>query len=145
MNKKLYRSTRQKALAGVCGGIAEYFDIDVTLVRLGWVVLLFLEGVGLILYILAAIIIPQQPGYSNDTSETGHADQSSDASYTKEVPGRSNAIMIIGLIMIGVGGIMLLNRIFPGWRILRELKVLGWPLILILVGAAIIFSSIRKK
>ena len=59
--KKLYKSSTDKKLAGVCGGIAEYFDIDSTLVRLGWVVFCALGGSGLLAYIIAAIIIPERP------------------------------------------------------------------------------------
>lgn len=61
--KKLYRSRENAMLAGVCGGIGEYFDIDPTLVRLAWVVLGFCGGVGIWAYIIAAIIIPQRPQY----------------------------------------------------------------------------------
>ena len=59
--KKLYKSSTDKKLAGVCGGIAEYFDIDSTLVRLGWVVFSLLGGSGLLAYIIAAIIMPDRP------------------------------------------------------------------------------------
>ena len=57
--KKLYRSDENKMLAGVCGGIAEYFVVDPTLIRLAWVVFSLLGGSGLLAYILAAIIIPR--------------------------------------------------------------------------------------
>ena len=57
--KKLYRSDENKMLAGVCGGIAEYFGVDATLIRLAWVVFSLLGGSGLLAYILAAIIIPR--------------------------------------------------------------------------------------
>ena len=57
--KKLYRSDENKLLAGVCGGIAEYFGVDPTLIRLAWVVFSLLGGSGLLAYILAAIIIPR--------------------------------------------------------------------------------------
>ena len=63
MGKKLYLSETDKKISGVCGGIAEYFDIDSTLVRLAWVVLslAFSLGIGgLIVYIMAAIIIPKR-------------------------------------------------------------------------------------
>ena len=53
-NKKLYKSSVNRMLCGVCGGIAEYFDIDPTLVRLVWVIITLMGGAG----ILAAIIIP---------------------------------------------------------------------------------------
>ena len=57
--KKLYRSDENKMLAGVCGGIAEYFGVDPTLIRLAWVVFSLLGGSGLLAYILAAIILPR--------------------------------------------------------------------------------------
>ena len=58
-NKRLYKSSVNCMLCGVCGGIAEYFDIDPTLVRLAWVVLTFFGGSGILAYIIAAIIIPK--------------------------------------------------------------------------------------
>lgn len=61
MNKKLYKSNTNKMLEGVCGGIAEYFGIDPTIVRLAWVVFCALGGSGILAYILAAIIIPSAP------------------------------------------------------------------------------------
>ena len=63
MNKRLYKSRNDKMLDGVCGGIAEYFDIDPTLVRLGWVLFCILGGSGILAYIIAAIIIPCSPQY----------------------------------------------------------------------------------
>ena len=59
--KKLYKSNTDKKIAGVCGGIAEYFNIDPTLVRLGWVVFCALGGSGLLAYIIMAIIMPSRP------------------------------------------------------------------------------------
>ena len=61
MEKKLYKSETNKMLAGVCGGIAEYFNIDPKLVRLGWVVFCALGGSGLLAYIIMAIIVPSRP------------------------------------------------------------------------------------
>ena len=62
MSKRLYLSESDKKISGVCGGIGEYFDIDSTLVRLGWVVLtVFSAGIGgLLVYIVACIVIPKQ-------------------------------------------------------------------------------------
>ena len=61
MNKRLYKSNKNKVLCGVCGGIAEYFNVDPTLVRLGWIVFCALGGSGLLAYIIAAVIIPNDP------------------------------------------------------------------------------------
>lgn len=59
--KKLYRINEGKMLAGVCGGIAEYFNIDATIVRLGWVFASLFVGSGLFAYIIALIIMPEKP------------------------------------------------------------------------------------
>ena len=63
MNKRLYKSNENKMVCGVCGGIAEYFDIDPTLVRLGWVLFCALGGSGILAYLIAAIVIPHRPEY----------------------------------------------------------------------------------
>lgn len=61
MTKRLYRSRRDVIICGVCGGIAEYFDVDPTIVRLVAVVLIFGWGSGFIAYLVGAIIIPKNP------------------------------------------------------------------------------------
>ena len=62
MQKKLYRTREGKQLCGVCGGIAKYFDIDPTIVRVIWV-LVALSGAGILAYIACAFIIPEEPHY----------------------------------------------------------------------------------
>ncbi len=57
---KIFRSRTQRMVAGVCGGIGEYFGIDPTIVRLGFVLLSLMVGGGLLVYILAAIILPEE-------------------------------------------------------------------------------------
>ena len=63
MNKRLYKSNTDKMLDGVCGGIAEYFDLDPTVIRLAWVVFCAMGGCGILAYIIAAIVIPRNPVY----------------------------------------------------------------------------------
>jgi len=66
--KRLYRSRRDVFLAGVCGGIAEYFNIDASLIRLGMVILtLASSGLGLIAYLVAAVVIPEDPNREGST------------------------------------------------------------------------------
>ena len=60
MNKKLYRNTQSKLIAGVCSGLAEYVNIDPTVVRLIWA-LIGLSGAGIVAYLVAALIIPEKP------------------------------------------------------------------------------------
>ena len=61
MEKKLYKSATDKKIAGACGGIAQYFGIDSTLVRLGLVLFCLLGGSGLLFYIICAVVIPDEP------------------------------------------------------------------------------------
>ena len=61
MEKKLYRSTTDKKIAGVCGGLAQYLNIDSTIIRLVWLLLILFAGCGLLAYIIAALVIPNPP------------------------------------------------------------------------------------
>ena len=63
---KLYRSESTRLLCGVCAGIAEYFDLDPTLIRLAWARVCFLGGSGILAYIIAAIIIPSESTRNNN-------------------------------------------------------------------------------
>ncbi len=126
--KKLYRSDRQKVLAGVCGGLAEYFDVDVSIIRLIWLLLFLFWGTGLLAYIVAALVIPRNP-YPFETEHEGGSAQA-----------RSNAVILIGLILIFVGGLALLNEFVPG--IIRKFFLPG---LLILSGLLIILSSFKNR
>lgn len=61
MKKRLYKSNTDKKLDGVCSGIANYFNIDPTLVRLAWVIFSLAGGSGVLAYIIAAIVMPREP------------------------------------------------------------------------------------
>ena len=77
MNKKLYRSRTKRTLSGVCGGLEDYFDIDVTIIRLVWVLISILSGgfPGIVAYVIAVFIIPEQPvGYHNEDKYRGNSD-----------------------------------------------------------------------
>lgn len=60
MKKRLYKSSTDKKVCGVCGGIANYFDVDPTVIRLIWVIFTLVGGSGLIAYIIASIIMPDE-------------------------------------------------------------------------------------
>ena len=61
MEKKLYRSREDKKLAGVCGGLAKFFGIDPSIVRLIWALAILCAGTGLLAYIVCAFVIPEEP------------------------------------------------------------------------------------
>ena len=62
MSKKLYRVQEGRMICGVCAGVGEYFNVDPTLVRLGFVLFSALGGSGLLVYIVAALLMPMKPG-----------------------------------------------------------------------------------
>ena len=90
--KKLYRSRKDAKIAGVCGGIAEYFDVDATIIRLLAVLTIFFGGGGIIAYIVAWIIIPLAPVEEGSASgkqakpkkEETHSETTVDAEFTED-------------------------------------------------------------
>ncbi|MEK7649580.1 MAG: PspC domain-containing protein [Patescibacteria group bacterium] len=149
-HRKLYRSQDDRILAGVCGGLAEYFDIDPVLIRIVFVVF-SMGGMGLFAYIILALIIPTKehgahirPNASGKASEFVEeaADKVKEVFHdisenTKEQSHGSRGRNFIGAIIIGVGLLALLHQVFPafwfGWR-------MAWPLVLVLIGFWIIKS-----
>ena len=61
MEKKLYRSNTNKKIAGVCAGLAEYLNIDPTIIRLIWALVALFAGAGIIAYLVCALVIPEKP------------------------------------------------------------------------------------
>ena len=80
MGKRLYKSTKSKMLSGVCGGIAEYFSIDPTLVRLAWAILTLCTAAfpGILLYIIFAIVIPKDTDINNQPEQSNNSSKSDD-------------------------------------------------------------------
>ena len=93
MKKKLTKSQKNRMIAGVCGGLAEYFKIDPTIVRLIFVVFALLKGAGILLYLIAAIVIPSQEYFDDDIDSMKSANcnendtQSKEFSENKKRPG----------------------------------------------------------
>ena len=61
MKKKLYKSQKDRKLEGVCGGIGEYLDIDSSIIRIIWLILVLCAGTGLLAYIICAIVLDDNP------------------------------------------------------------------------------------
>lgn len=140
MEKRLYRSSRNKVLAGVCGGLGEYFEVDPVIVRLLVVVFTLMGGAGLIAYIIAAIIIPSADTgdlsklYRERNGEGPEADYSDYSPETYEKSNR-NTVLALGIILIGAGGLIVLRYLLP-W-IPGELVFAG---IIVIVGAYLIMK-----
>lgn len=130
MDKKLYRSNVDSKIAGVCGGLGEYFNIDPTIVRIIAIILVFAHGAGLIAYIIAWIVMPKRPlGVEPEPASpaTRH--------------GSSIGKFLPGIVLVVIGLIFLLENIywwFDFWDFI-------WPALLIVAGLALVISSVNKK
>lgn len=122
MGKQLYRSTENKIIGGVCGGLGEYFEIDPSLVRVIMILLFFAHGIGLLAYIIAWIIIPQRP-FDAEPVKT----EREYSSWHKYLPG----ILLMAI------GIILLIRETWFWFDFKQF----WPLIFIAIGLYLIFRK----
>jgi len=154
--KRLYRSRKDCVIAGVCGGIAEYFDIDPTLVRIIAVLTIFLNGIGLVAYLIAWIFIPQNPESiakekteeKKRTAETMREKAENIAHQIgEEIRGgsdkaehRKNSRLVGGGILICLGFLFLVNNFLP-WFGLSRL----WPLILVILGLALLTGGLRRR
>lgn len=146
MNKKLQRSKNNKVIAGVCGGIAEYFSIDPTVVRLVWVVIGLAYGFGLVAYIIAAIIMPEKKtehGTNNfNQGETDGSSSEFNPNEWKDEPQKfdsDKSRVIIGGAIILLGVLFLFREFFS----LFDIKYLV-PVILIVIGFGIIYKGRRN-
>lgn len=141
MNKKLYRSRKNKVLAGVCGGIGEYFEVDPVLIRVLFVFLTFFNGSGILLYLLLLIILPQEPiifpeeNYSNVKEE----DIKSEYIPAEKPIQQRNTRKIFGIILLILGVVFLINNIIPS----LDFEII-FPLILIGIGIYLIMESLKS-
>lgn len=69
VRKRLYRSRGDRRVAGVCAGVADYLGVDATLVRIAWVLFAMAGGPGVLLYIILAAIVPEEPEFVQATAE----------------------------------------------------------------------------
>ena len=156
MARRLYRSKKDSVIAGVCGGIAEHFDIDPTLVRIVAVISIFINGIGLIAYIIGWIFIPQNPELltgeegAKQKGNTGTIKEKVENVATeigKEIRGdsdkaghRGNLTLVGGLILICLGLLFLASNFFPWFGFVRL-----WPFLLIILGVVILAGGFQKR
>ena len=165
-SKKLYRSRIDRMIGGVSAGLAKYFDIDPTIVRVLFVVSIFLGGGGILAYIILWIVVPEDPIIITPSAET-ESDQNGDSSAsdsddqqgssfnselnkkvneaTNEInrivdEARRNKKVLGGTILICLGILFLLDNFLPHFHFSDY-----WPLILVVIGIALIFKATNKS
>ncbi len=161
MDKKLYRSRSDRMISGVCGGLAKYFDIDPTIVRIIAVLSIFASGVGILAYIILAIVVPLEGSKAAEPKDTirenveemketaGELGREIQSTLT-EKEGESEEVAevchrrrsLFGIILIVLGVIFLAGSFDLFWWFRWSYL---WPLILIAIGVLIILGVRRKR
>ncbi len=155
-NQRLYRSTSDRMIAGVCGGLGKYFNVDPTIVRLAFLLLFFLGGGGFLLYLILWIVVPDEQRSSATPQEVMQANAHEMAQAAKQFgqsmgqamgassgdvaqsAARSGPVLF-AVILIGLGILFLLQNL------LRIDLGQFWPVILILIGLALLIPAMRRS
>lgn len=158
--KKLHRSRSDRMIWGVCGGLAEYFNIDPTIVRVIAVLLIFANGIGILAYIILAIVVPLESSKAAEPKDVikenveemketasglGHEIHSSfekeQVTSEEAAKARRRGRNLLGIILIAVGIFFLLSSFDLFWWFRWSYL---WPVILVAIGLLIIVGARRK-
>lgn len=144
--RTLYRSHSDKIIAGVCGGLGRYFDVDPVLVRIVFVVLAVTHGIGILFYLLLMFVVPKEPiqgepvmPAEGDVPAETVKEEKNDSQESIRMGWLERRRNVVGLLIILIGLVALLSEIMPeliNWSVF-------WPIVLILIGLSLIFKSKR--
>lgn len=154
--RRLFRSTTDKKIGGVCGGLAEYFDIDPLLVRLLFIILVIVAGGGVLLYIILWIITPEKPfspvqaqdppktdnpNVNQEAPKDSYEPQPNEDHHKRENMERRHRGSLIGaLVLITLGFLFLADEFIPHVNF-GDL----WPIILIVIGIGLLLNSVTGR
>jgi phage shock protein C len=137
VNRRLYRCRENRVLAGVAAGVAEFFGLDPTLVRVLWFLSIFAGGVSLLVYIGLAIIVPLEP--LADGAVAAHTEPIESHRH-----GRGSGaqwVTFFGIALVLLGSLALIGSLLPNvasWRYLGPLFIIG-------IGAVLVFGAMRRN
>ena len=157
MAQKLYRSESDKVIAGLCGGLGEFFDVDSTIIRIIFIILTIWGGVGIVIYLIGVFVVPLESSINStgakeksksrninsDFAEMGDKIKSAANEIKNNFEGTHRRSMkgnyFLGCLIIFAGVILLIQNFFPkyGFHLL-------WPIAVILFGLYIISSGAKK-
>jgi len=142
-NNRLYRSTTNKVIGGVSGGLGDYLNIDPVIVRIVFVLLAIFGGSGVLVYIILWIVIPEQKylfGTNINKDEKVEVDIESVINAKNK---KRNSSLIAGIVLIAFGLLILMDRLIPMYNLWDF-----WPLLLVAAGVILIkpelFSSSKN-
>jgi len=144
--RKLYRSSTDRIISGVCGGLAEHLEIDPTLVRVIFIVLALMSGVGVIIYLALALLVPSRGQEGKSPKETIKEGAEEIGQKAKEVAtevgegmkkvaskAKAPGTFLLGLVLVLIGVWFLLQNMGVQWPLWMDFDVI-WPVLLILLG-----------
>lgn len=147
MEQKLTRSRSDRVIAGVCGGLGAYLKLDVTLLRIFFVVLFLMSGIGVLLYLLLWIVIPNQDETASarfDSDEVGRRAATMSNELRDAVSGPSpRARLWIGAAFILLGALLFIQNLNLVWLRWLNFDFL-WPLLLVAAGAVLIWRHTQN-
>ena len=143
--KRLYRSTTHKVIGGVAGGLGDYLDIDPVLIRIAFVVAFFFGGVGILAYIIAWIIIPEQPRESPMSTPIGPQQSTVPPQPQPPQPPMpehryGHGSIVGGLVLLVIGFLFLAENFLPDFHFGD-----WWPLILVAIGVGLLYRAVRSN
>lgn len=152
MKTKLYRSQTDRMLGGVCGGLSKYFDIDLTVVRLFFVVLTLLGGFGPLVYLILWIVIPPEghvhvegtPEVLNGEEIKERAEMVRDDFVSAVQEPNKNTTRFVGIALILAGGFFLVRQLDFSWLRWLDNGVL-WAGLILLAGIALLIRAMKKE
>jgi len=138
VKRRLYRCRDNRRLAGVAAGVAEFFDLDPTLVRVLWFLSIFVGGLGVLLYIGMAIIVPLEPLSAEAAAREATVEAEGHRHATR---GNGRWTTIVGLVLILFGSLAFVDRFLPALDVEHFVVPFG----AILTGALLVASAIRRE
>jgi phage shock protein C len=143
---KLHRIRSEAMLGGVCAGLAHYFNIDVTIVRLIFILLVVLPGIGVLLYFILWFLLPSEEDAASDWGYTADEIGMRGRRFGREVSDvfvkrRENTIRLAGIALILLGLVALVRIFIPG--VFFWIDRISGPLVLILIGGTLLFLALR--
>lgn len=138
-NGRLFRSESDRVIGGVCAGLGRYLAVDPVLVRLAFVVLALVNGVGAVIYLILWIVLPGESSLELSGDALMRANVSDMRAQAGRLVGalrnRQQGALVIGVALVAVGVVFLLGNFVP-WLT----PGLLWPIVLIALGAYLLFS-----
>lgn len=138
--RRLTRCRHDKQLAGVASGMAEYFDLDPTIVRILWILSVFFGGFTILLYIILAFVMPLEPaGVAGETATVG-MDLAAAPSHEHRQRGEGRLGLAVGIVLVVFGSIALVGSVLPSWIA----GVALGPAFLVALGIALVAMAIHR-